>query len=156
MTIRRAEAKDIARINALLYQVAELHAKGRPDLFRPASKKYSDEELLALLACDSTPIFVAADEGDTVQGYAFCIEQITAGHPLMQDKRTLYIDDICVDERMRGRRIGRALYEHVTSYARACGFDNLTLNVWAFNEGAYAFYQACGMTPQKTVMEKTL
>ncbi len=156
MTIRRASAGDAARINALLYQVAKIHADGRPDIFKAATKKYKDEELLRIMQNDETPIFVAVDDGGYVWGYAFCIYQTVENNLLLQDKRTLYIDDICVDEEARGMHIGTALYEHVVAFAKAHDFDNITLNVWAFNEGAQKFYEACGMTPLKTVMEKML
>ena len=39
--IRRAEKKDIESINNLLMQVLEVHHKGRPDLFKGGTKKYT-------------------------------------------------------------------------------------------------------------------
>ncbi len=155
MEIRRAKKEDVEGINELLYQVAAIHAAGRPDLFKSASKKYEDRELIELINCDKTPIFVAV-EGDEVIGYAFCIYKITKNAPLMQDKRTLYIDDLCVDERSRGTRVGSRLYEYVTEFAKRKGFDGIELNVWAFNESAYRFYEKQGMKPQRIIMEKSL
>ncbi len=155
MEIRRAEAGDANAINRLLYQVAQLHAEGRPDVFKPAAKKYTDEELLRIVADDSTPIFVACEKGEVV-GYAFCVYQSKKNEGLLQDKTTLYIDDLCVDERSRGSGIGRALYNHVTAFARGQGFDEITLNVWAFNEGAYRFYEKMGMQKQRIIMEQRL
>ena len=49
MKVRRAEERDIPRIGELLLQVAELHAKGRPDLFRAGQRKYTDKDLKAIL-----------------------------------------------------------------------------------------------------------
>ncbi len=155
MIIRRAEAKDAKRLNDLLYQVAKIHAEGRPDIFKTATKKYTDEALMEIIACDTTPIFVAVDH-DSVLGYAFCVCKTIENHILLQDKKTLYIDDICVDESARGMHIGKCLYEHVVVFARETGFDDIALNVWAFNESAMAFYKACGMTPQRMIMEKKL
>ena len=40
MNIRRADERDIAGINKLLYQVHRIHAEGRPDIFRLGNKKY--------------------------------------------------------------------------------------------------------------------
>ena len=59
MTIRRATAADIPQIDELLRQVLEVHHAGRPDLFKGGVKKYTDEELKAILANDQTPLFVA-------------------------------------------------------------------------------------------------
>ena len=154
--IRRAKPKDIERINALLFQVAKIHADGRPDIFKTATKKYNDDELLKIIANDQTPIFVATDENDFVLGYAFCVYQITKDSLLLQDRKTLYIDDICVDENARGKNIGKSLYEYVLDFSKQNGFDNITLNVWSLNDGAYRFYQKCGMKPLKITMEKTL
>lgn len=54
MTIRRATAADIPQIDELLRQVLEVHHAGRPDLFKGGVKKYTDEELKAILANDRT------------------------------------------------------------------------------------------------------
>ncbi len=156
MQIRRAEKKDSKQINELLFQVAKIHADGRPDIFKATTKKYSDDELIKIIGNDQTPIFVATDETDCVLGYAFCIFQITENHLLLQNKKTLYIDDICVDKKARGKHIGKSLYEYVMAFAKENNFDNITLNVWAFNEGAYKFYEKCGMSPLKITMENNL
>ena len=156
MKIRRALAKDIDRINDLLFQVAKIHADARPDIFKAATKKYSDRELLEIIENDETPVFVAADREGNGLGYAFCVYQITENSMLLQDKRTLYIDDICVDEGARGMHIGKELFDYVVAFAKENKFDNITLNVWALNEGAYRFYEKCGMTPLKTNMEMSL
>ncbi len=156
MIIRRAESGDTNRINALLYQVASLHAEGRPDIFKAATKKYSDEELIEIIKSDTTPIFVAIDDSGELFGYAFCVCKFIDNNILLQDKKTLYIDDICVDEKARGEHIGKSLFDYVAAFAKENDFDNITLNVWAFNEGAYEFYKKCGMTPQRIIMEYVL
>ena len=102
MKVRRAQEKDMERIDALLMQVERIHHEGRPDLFRVGRKKYTDEELRELIHDDSRPILVAADEKDAVMGYAFCIFQQYQNHNIMTDIKTLYIDDLCVDETIRG------------------------------------------------------
>ena len=56
MTIRRATAADIPQIDELLRQVLEVHHAGRPDLFKGGVKKYTDEELKAILTNDQTPV----------------------------------------------------------------------------------------------------
>ena len=156
MNIRRAERKDADRINALLFQIAELHANGRPDIFKSGEKKYTDDELFGILENDETPVFVATDDSDFVIGYAFCIYRETKGDVLLSDMKTLYIDDLCVDESYRGGGIGKALFDFVRNEAKKTGCYNLTLNVWSFNESAARFYEKCGLKPMKTVMEELL
>ena len=156
MNIRRANERDIAGINKLLYQVHRIHAEGRPDIFRLGNKKYNDEELCAIISNDNTPIFLAVDEGEKVLGYAFCIYEETKGNPSLMDRKTVYIDDLCVDATERGQHIGTALYDYVKDEAKKEGCSAVTLNVWCLNTGAMRFYEKCGMKPLKVVMEDTL
>ena len=153
--IRRAEERDIPVIGDLLSQVLEIHHQGRPDLFRTGAKKYTDTELTGILRDDSRPVFVAEEDG-RVLGYAFCVFQQYVGHNIMTDVRTLYIDDLCVEENVRGRHIGEALYRHVLGFAREQGCYNVTLNVWACNGSALRFYEAMGLKPQKIGLETIL
>ena len=152
--VRRAAPRDIPRIMELLSQVLEVHAKGRPDLFKSGTTKYDEKELAAIIADNERPIFVGEHDG-IVQGYAFCVFQ------RHEDRNTpkfttLYIDDLCVDEKSRGLRVGRSLYEYVLKFAKEQGCYNVTLNVWACNESAMKFYEKCGLQVQKIGMEKIL
>lgn len=156
MYIRRAGEQDMEGINRLLNQVLQVHHKGRPDLFKGSGKKYTDEELKGILQDDSRPVFAAVDERETVLGYAFCMMQQHVDDNILTDIKTLYIDDLCVDERLRGQKIGRQLYQYVLDYARREEFYNVTLNVWSCNESAMHFYEACGLKPQKVGMEVIL
>ena len=156
MEIRFAMEQDVGGILELLRQVGRVHYEIRPDIFRKNAQKYGASQVLAMLNSSRTPIFVAVDEKEEVLGYAFCVMQQHVNHEILTDIRTLYIDDLCVDESMRGRHIGKQLYEYVIAYAREQKFYNVTLNVWALNEGAMKFYEACGLVPQKVGMEKIL
>lgn len=153
--IRRAEEKDIPKISDLLLQVCLVHHSGRPDIFK-VGRKYSKEELSVLLQDGSRPILVYTDESDAVLGYCFCIFQQHKDNAVLTDIKTLYIDDLCVDENRRGERIGRALYEAAVALARESGCYNLTLNVWSCNPSALRFYEAMGLLPQKIGMELVL
>ena len=155
MEIRFAKKEDLAGINSLLRQVLEVHHQGRPDLFHTGVKKYTDDEILDILVNENTPVFVAV-EAETVLGYAFCVLTEVKGSHILKDVKTLYLDDLCVDENCRGQHIGKALYEHVLDFARNMGCYNLTLNVWSCNRGAMRFYEKLGLTPQKTVLETIL
>ena len=159
MTIRRAQRIDIPGLARLLEQVLMVHHEGRPDLFKANTRKYTDDELVEIITDDTRPIFVAiADDAapGEVAGYAFCVYQQYLGHNVMTDVRTLYIDDICIDETCRGQHVGTALYQHVLGFAREQGFYNVTLNVWSCNPGAQAFYEAMGMQPYRIGMEVIL
>lgn len=153
--IRYATEKDIPKIGDLLSQVCLVHHKSRPDIFK-VGRKYSDEELKALMQDASRPILVSVDEQDRVKGYCFCIFQQHAQNAVLTDIKTLYIDDLCVDEQLRGQHIGKELYQAALQLAKDSGCYNLTLNVWSCNPSALRFYESCGLTPQKIGMEIVL
>jgi ribosomal protein S18 acetylase RimI-like enzyme len=154
--IRRAIKNDIPGILNLLVQVDMVHHNGRPDIFRGPATKYNAEELKEILKNDSTPVFVCVNEKEDVLGHAFCIHKQILNDSVLTDIKTLYIDDICVDENARGMHIGTSLYEAVLSYAKENNFYNITLNVWSCNPGALSFYEKLGLVPQKIGMEKVL
>ena len=153
--IRRACEKDIPKIEDLLLQVCLVHHNGRPDIFKIGTK-YSKEELKALLNDESRPILVSVDENDEVMGYCFCIFQQHVNNSVLTDIKTLYIDDLCVDEVLRGKHIGKELYEAAVKLAKESECYNLTLNVWSCNPSAMKFYEAQGLLPQKVAMELIL
>ena len=156
MKVRNALKKDIERILYLLLQVNNVHAEGRPDIFRKDMRKYTRPQIEDLLKEENMHIYVAVDDEDQCVGYAFCeYSEIEDGTNLVP-RKTVYIDDIWVDSVLRGKGIGTLLYEHSISEAGKMGCYNVTLNVWSFNEGAMRFYEKCGMKPLKTVMEKIL
>ena len=153
--IRYANEKDIPKIEDLLSQVCLVHHEGRPDIFK-VGRKYSEEELRVMLSDPQRPILVWVDEKDEVNGYCFCIFQRHVDNSVLTDIKTLYIDDLCVDESLRGRHIGKELYEAAVKLARDSGCYNLTLNVWSCNPGAMNFYEKLGLKPQKVGMEALL
>ena len=153
--VRPGETRDIPAIMTLLVQVGLVHHKGRTDLFGSGTK-YTTAQLSEILGDESTPVFVFEDEGGDVLGHAFCVFQQILDDNIRTPVKTLYIDDICVDEAHRGQQVGKALYDHVLAFAREQGCYNVTLNVWSCNPGAMRFYQALGMVPQKVGMETIL
>lgn len=155
MVIRRADENDIPFLNRLLYQVAAVHNRIRPDLFRPGAKKYTDGELKELLSNAEAPIFVAEENGEKL-GYAFCVFQRHRNDGALNDFDALYIDDLCVDEGARGRHVGTALFGHIKRFAQESGCREITLNVWRGNDSARAFYDKMGLKEQKTTMELLL
>ena len=155
MDIRFAQVRDIPDMIELLRQVGEVHHQIRPDLFRAGAQKYDEAALEKLLADPNRPILAAVEKG-ALLGYAFCILQVTEGDPVLRDRKVMYIDDLCVDEFRRGQGVAGALYRAVCDYARELDCDAVTLNVWCGNDRAMAFYEKCGLKPQKVGMEYVL
>ena len=155
MEIRLANTSDIPGMIRLLRQVGQVHHDIRPDLFRDGAQKYSPSDLEALLQDAARPIFVGVEDGRML-GYCFCILEEVKDNPVLCDVKSLYIDDLCVDETIRGKHVGTKLYDHVCAYARSIGCRSVTLNVWCGNDSAMGFYEKCGLKPQKIGMEHLL
>ena len=155
MTIVQAENRHIPGLIRLLYQVGGVHHEIRPDLFRSGAIKYTEKELEALLADENFPIFVAEAENQ-VLGYCFCQIRDYRGSTVLTDRKEIYIDDLCVEEALRGRGIAKALYGHVTDWAKETGCTYITLNVWQGNDNAMRFYEKMGMQRRSITMETKL
>ena len=156
MTIRKAEEKDIPRITELLEQVLQIHADIRPDIFIPGTTKYTVDELTELLKNEKKPIYVAVNEADICVGYAFCQLQEQPFSNNMVPFKSLFIDDLCVDQQARGQHIGESLFEYVKSEAKFMGCYEVTLDVWTGNTSAERFYEKMGMKTKERQMEYIL
>ncbi len=155
MDIRFAKPADVPGILNLLRQVGQVHHQGRPDLFRSGAQKYGATGILSLMNSPQTPIFVAVEERK-VLGCCFCKMQITDHDPVMNNRVTLYIDDLCVEETCRGQHIGEQLYHQGEQDARQRRDPAITPEGVAFNEKALAFYEKMGLKPLKIGMEAIL
>ena len=155
MEIRFAQNQDIPGLIKLLYQVGDVHHQIRPDIFRSGAIKYTEPELEAILADENSPIFVMVEK-ETVLGYCFCQIREYRGSTVLTDRKEIYIDDLCVDETVRDRHVGKQLYEHTCAWAKSIGCNFVTLNVWCGNDSAMAFYEKRGLTPRSITMEVSL
>ena len=156
MEIRRARKEDLNGVEKLLVQVNNLHVELRPDIFVANAVKYDEEKFDALISSDKTPVFVAVDDEGKVLGHLFCSIRDYKQVAAYRDFKTLFIDDLCVDETTRGQGVGKALYEFAIGYAREKGCYDVTLNVWEGNKSARAFYEKMGMFEKETQMEYIL
>ena len=156
MMIRKAEERDIPRIIELLGQVLQIHADIRPDIFIPGTTKYTVDELKELLKNKENPIYVAVNKADVCVGYAFCQLREQPFSNNMVPFKSLFIDDLCVDQQERGQHIGESLFNYVKNEAKRLGCYEVTLNVWAGNTSAEKFYEKMGMKTKERRMEYIL
>jgi len=154
ITVRYAKCGDERAIAELLVAIHTQHAEGRPDLFGKGHAKYDEAAVAAMFFKENAPILVATDE-NTVIGYAIC-QILENRNPAQGNYKTLYIDDINVSEKARRKGAGSALLSECRAIAARAGCYNVTLNVWQFNQGAIAFYEANGFSPQRMILESIL
>ena len=155
MVIGLATEKHIPGVLELLRQVGQVHHDIRPDIFPENTLKYDETALKELLKDASRPVFVAM-EGNFVAGYCFCVHKDHQASAVSTRRKELYVDDLCVDESRRGQGVAGELYRYATAYAKRCGCDFVTLNVWCGNDTAMAFYEHAGLTPRHIMMEMKL
>ena len=156
MVIRKTEKKNNSEIFEMVAQVLQIHADIRPDIFIPGTTKYTVDGLIELLKNEEKPIYVAVDEADVCVGYAFCQLQEQPFSNNMVPFKSLFIDDLCVDQEVRGRHIGESLFEYVKKEAKQLGCYEVTLNVWTGNTSAEKFYDKMGMQTKERQMEYIL
>lgn len=60
--------------------------------------------------------------------------------------RRLYLEDIIVTERMRGKGIGKALFDETLELCKNRGYSGLVWQVLEWNEPAINFYRKYGAT----------
>lgn len=154
ISIRGAQKEDFEAVSRLLFQIAQIHHQGRPDLFKDNTGKYSEEEFLRILEDETKPVFVAQDtETKQVLGYAFCKINLYGEQSVLRGYKSLYLDDLCVDETVRGAGIGRRIIGFLKEYAKKSGCYNMELNVWECNPGAISFYDRNGFETQRRRLE---
>lgn len=153
--VRFAEERDIPRINELRRQVNELHAAGRPDIFKPGFCQELQDRAYTLLRGKESDILVAERDG-VICGIASIEYLHRLESPYCHPRDVYYVTEFGVDEAYRRRGVGRELMDFMEADARAKGFPRIELDMWAFNQTAHAFYEALGFRTMRLFMERDL
>lgn len=105
------------------------------------------EGLEAIVASSSSHLFLAKC-GDDIVG------MLTLGEYLAPTGRKMWIEDVVVDEAVRGRSVGRCLVEYATEYAARSGGGALMLTSRPSRVAANNLYRSCGFGIKETNMYK--
>ena len=152
VTARFAREEDLERVNELRRQVNDLHVAGRPDTFKPG---FCDElrDHLFTIWKDPNQQIVVAEQNGQVCGFAVLNHITRPENPFMFVRDYLDIDEFAVDENSRRQGAASAMVAFIREWAGEQGFARLELNMWEFNRGALAFYEAAGFTTYRRYME---
>lgn len=152
LMVRFAEERDLSRVNELRRQVSELHAAGRPDIFKPGFCQELQDRVYDLWRAEESGVLVAERDG-VICGMA-CVEYLNKQEsPYSRARKIYYITEFAVDEAARRQGVGRELMDFMRSDAGAKGYHRIELDMWNFNEGAKKFYEAVGFRTFRTFME---
>lgn len=166
--VRLATENDLPNVLAIRRQVHQLHVNGRPDIYRmPNNEAEFDQSLLDSLnnpnmyvfvvdaACDGTDDLPVSATSQIV-GYAVVQYKHFGTFCISQERNSAFIEEFGVDEAHRHHGYGRDLMNAILAHAKELHADDLTLNVWAFNKDAEAFYKSFGMAPRQQTLELSL
>lgn len=131
--INSADVSYVDAVNRLLVQLS-----AKPAVF-------TLESLEEIVSSPSSHLFFAECEGAVVG-------MLTVGEYLAPTGRKLWIEDVVVDEAMRGRAIGRMLVEHAIAFAGSLGNGTLMLTSRPSRIAANSLYRSCGFEPKETNM----
>lgn len=150
--IRLATKRDLPRVNELRMQVNDVHVSGRPDIFKPGFCEALALRAQDFLKGDDRALVLCEREG-CVAGFAMLAYIIRPEGPYTLERRYLHVDEFGVDRAFRRCGVGRELMDFIREDARRHGLTRIELDVWAFNEGAQAFYEELGFSPYRIYME---
>ena len=152
LSVRFARGDDLNRINELRKQVNDLHVAGKPEIFKPG---FCDElrDYIYDIWADPRKEIVAAELDGKVCGFAVLNHITRPENPFMFERDYLDVDEFGVDEGCRRQGAASAMIRFISGYAKEKGISRLELNMWEFNRGALAFYEAAGFVTYRRYME---
>jgi GNAT superfamily N-acetyltransferase len=133
-TIRKAEARDVPRMLALVQELAIFEKE--PDAVTVTGAEMLDAGF------GKRPTWfgwVAEGPDARIQGIAICYDRYSTWKG-----RCLYLEDIVVTEAMRGQGIGDLLFRECVKHAMADSYHSMRWQVLDWNEGAIRFYGRLG------------
>jgi ribosomal protein S18 acetylase RimI-like enzyme len=150
MEIRRATPDDYHALTTLEVEVQALHVEGAPDIYRPGGV-LSRESYGTLMANPAHTVVLAIDN-DLAVGYMHyeIVERPETEYTFA--RRILHVHALSIKEEQRRKGYGEALMDYAMQVAREQNAQRVTLDVAAFNKGAYAFYQRIGFQPAQIRM----
>ena len=104
---------------------------------------FSRESLKTIVDSGNSHLFLAEVDGRVVG-------MLTLSHYPAPTGLKMWIEDVVVDEAMRGRSIGRLLVEKAVGYAATLGEGTLMLTSRPSREAANALYRSCGFEFKET------
>lgn len=147
-----AKEEELERVNEIRKMVNDVHVKGRPDIFKGGFEENLRDYIYEIWSAENKDIIVAERDG-VICGFA-CIQIVDKPeNPFMNARRYIDVDEFGVDERFRRQGVATELIGFIREDAKRRGIDKVELNMWEFNEGALAFYEAVGFRTYRRYME---
>ena len=153
--VRPARRDELEAVNVIRKQVNDIHVNGRPDIFRKGFCEEMKEHIFEAFDAENAGVLVALLDG-TVCGFAAVQYLVKPLSPYNLERNIYRVEEFGVDERFRRRGVGAALVGFLKTDAKKKGYGKIELDMWAFNDSAYAFYRAMGFETFRRYMELNL
>lgn len=148
-----AQRGDLEAVRRLKNQVHALHVSMRPDIYRMEEELMGQETFFDEIR---NRLIYVAKPGGVVTGYVRILIREKKG-PGLTPCRILSLEEICVEEALRGQGIGREMMTDLRALAKAFGCRQILIGgVYPENDGAIAFYQKCGFQIRNINMDMKL
>ena len=109
----------------------------------PSVVVLEESDLRNIVDSESTKLFLAIDEDGVFGILSLVLFRIPTG-------RKAWVEDVVVDEKARGRGVGKLLTEHAIQVAREHGAHSVDLTSRPSREAANALYQRVGFEQRET------
>ena len=138
VSLRFAEPSDAETLHRFIVELAIYERE-------PDAVEVTVDELRAQLSADAPPFecLLAEREGFAV-GFALFFHSYST----WRGRRGIYLEDLYVTERFRGRGVGQLLLAALAGLARRRGCARLEWSVLNWNAPAIGFYQQLGAQPR--------
>lgn len=157
-SIRPAAAGDARHMAALWHRHLTATADKLDRGFAPArGEAQTARDWAARLRSGALAGWIAECDGEFA-GYLTC--RVRGRDPVFGSQfrggRTLYVADVDIVERYRGRGLSRLLLAQAEAHARALGIDTLELAVVAADRAAAAIWSRQGFRPRVVLMRRAV
>jgi diamine N-acetyltransferase len=141
LVIRTARPDEYDRYAPVMIQLTKEHVAAIFFLPEDAPKKHWFDK-----SFEPDHLILFAEDDDKLVGILKAHVQMEGDspHTVMLKRKTLYVADMVVDQSARGKGVGRKLFEAALKWGKEQGAVDSTLSVYAFNQGAIAFYESLG------------
>lgn len=150
--VRPAVRDELKCVNVIRRQVNDVHVGGRPDIFCPGFTDELRDRVYEQFDSGAYDILVALADG-RIAGFAVTTVVDKPRSPYNNARRFYRVDEFGVDESFRRKGVATALVAYMKTAAKEKGLDKIELDMWEFNKGALAFYEAAGFRTYRRYME---
>jgi len=155
MNIRIEKTIDSRLLAKLNHDVQELHNRIEPDIYKPHDEEGIKKFFDSFLTKDNVFAYIAYF-GDIPAGYIVLIKRNYPEGPFTKTHSSIHIDQICVENKFKGKGIGKALIGFTTQFAKDNGINRIELDFWTKNKNAGEFFKSQGFETYNEKMRKTL